>query len=245
MKKAIRLIVIFSMLSAVNAKGSEYIKTYRCYFIKSSKKFNHQGDFYYSKGTSNDTIDTLKALINKSIKKNETLWGSGFYAKPIIIYCNTYKQYLKYAGEYTAGMTRVTSINTYLILWRGGLSLDVIAHELCHAELSARLGIYNRLLLMPGWFDEGLAMQLDERDEFKWLTDTTNFYEYLKPLRGHKSFWDGSLFKVSKNYCYAKIEVANWLGPHPAEKLSQLLNGLNEGTSFTKLYENLDHRKPI
>jgi hypothetical protein len=242
LKKLLAILFISTLALGVQAQGNQFIKTYRCYFIKLSKKFDNQGDFFYTKGTTADTVDTLKSLINQAIDKNKQLWGGKFVAKPIIIYCKTYKQYLKYSNEYTAGLTRVTSVNTYLVLWKGGLNLDVIAHELCHAELSARLGIYNRLLLMPGWFDEGLAMQLDEREEFDWETDTTNFYEYLKPMRGYKAFWKGSLFRVQKNYCYAKIEVGNWLGPEPSEKLYKLVKGLNEGVPFIQLYEELDHR---
>lgn len=242
MKIALATFLFILSVQFAFGQSSNRRKTYRCYVIKLSKKFEQQGDFFFSKGTSTDTIDSLKCYINRGIEKNQELYGSRFVAKPIIIYCRTKKQYLKYANQNTAGTTWITNSKTYLVLWKGGLNLDVIAHELCHAELTARVGFMTRMFMVPAWFDEGLAMQLDNRPSFKWQTDTATYYDYLKPLRGYKSFWEGGFRKVHLNYCFARIEVANWLGTGKEETLQYLLKGLSQGKDFHQLYRSVDGR---
>jgi len=160
------------------------------------------------------------------------------------VYDSNENAYLYYGNEGTAGTTWITSTETYVVLWPGGLDIGVIAHELCHAELSARIGWQVRMFQVPAWFDEGLAMQLDNRDAFVWETDSTNYYNYLKPLKGYKTFWYGGYFRVHRNYCVAKIEVNHWLGTEGQQKrLYFLLKGLGNGQNFHYLYEQLDARK--
>ncbi|WP_332368176.1 hypothetical protein [Spirosoma telluris] len=45
---------------------------------------------------------------------------------------------------------------SYLILGPDGNNTDVIAHELCHDELFARLGWWRVKRQIPQWFNEGL-----------------------------------------------------------------------------------------
>lgn len=47
-----------------------------------------------------------------------------------------------------------------------GENVDVIAHEWVHAEVSLRLGFLKRAISLPTWVDEGLAMQVDQRQDY-------------------------------------------------------------------------------
>ena len=50
-----------------------------------------------------------------------------------------------------------------------GQTVDVLAHELAHAELLQRVGYFTMEFCVPAWFDEGLAVQFDERPDYKEL----------------------------------------------------------------------------
>ena len=56
------------------------------------------------------------------------------------------------------------------------LNIDIIAHELTHAELHTRLNM-KALKSIPTWFDEGLATQNDYREQYgldAWIEQTDN-----------------------------------------------------------------------
>jgi len=53
-----------------------------------------------------------------------------------------------------------------ILLSPEGASVDVIAHEWAHAELAERIGVLARTYRLPTWFDEGLAMQVDYRENY-------------------------------------------------------------------------------
>ena len=56
------------------------------------------------------------------------------------------------------------------------LELDILAHEITHAELRSRLSAKAQKAI-PTWFDEGLALQNDYRERYseaQWIQQTDN-----------------------------------------------------------------------
>jgi len=54
-------------------------------------------------------------------------------------------------------------VNSYIVVSPEYLNVDILAHELTHAEVHARV-FTGRLwdwLSIPTWFDEGIALQND------------------------------------------------------------------------------------
>ena len=97
----------------------------------------------------------------------------------------------------------------------GAGSVDVIAHEWAHAEIAQRVGGLRRNLLMPVWFDEGLAMQVDWRAHFEtaalrdYLSTETvpGHLDEIASQRGfHQPGRQGSL-----HYALSKCVVGKWL----------------------------------
>ena len=82
----------------------------------------------------------------------------------------------------------------------------MLSHELAHVELSARIGYWNRDEI-PNWFDEGLAVQFDDRySDAEWRTRTDN--GRTAPDLGQMAIitYDDRL-----GYLTAKHEVQRWL----------------------------------
>jgi hypothetical protein len=91
-----------------------------------------------------------------------------------------------------------------------GTNLNVVTHELMHAELSERVGMWRRLTMIPAWFDEGVAMQMDFRSEYD-LKRPNNNLASVKTLRSISQFNAGHDQQITQHYAFAKAIVAKWL----------------------------------
>ena len=124
-----------------------------------------QGNLYYNKNTPTIDIDTLKTLIDVASTRVATFWGEK-KGTPIYIYCNSDEEFKKYGNDRLDPATTQVKLGTYIVIRKDGIDLDVLAHEICHAELAERIGFFAWISKVPLWFNEGLAMQCDERPEF-------------------------------------------------------------------------------
>lgn len=87
----------------------------------------------------------------------------GYRSKPLVR-C-TRKSALGLSVQ-TASARFAPLLPTLIVIGPEGQNVDVIAHEIAHAEIRARVGLVVRELRLPTWFDEGLAMQVDRREPF-------------------------------------------------------------------------------
>lgn len=110
--------------------------------------------------------------------------------------------------------------------------MDVVAHEMAHAELAHRIG-YRRANQLPDWFEEGLALQVDERyTEAEWLARTSDGatapdLDEIGIIR-HDD-WIG--------YATAKHEVSRWMGAVGQEGYLKFLQAVRQGEDFTLAYQ--------
>lgn len=121
-----------------------------------------------------------------------------------------------------------------------GLSVDVMAHGIAHAEIKERTGLA-RWGALPAWFDEGLASQVDERP---FLSDPLPAgaapapAEQLRALRSHAAFTGE---QGEDNLVTGKREVTRWLrrtGGAPAA--DRLLAAVRAGEEFDLVYARLE-----
>jgi hypothetical protein len=127
------------------------------------------------------------------------------------------------AETYPRFATGTTGVTHYLatgdaitILGPPGHNVDVIAHELAHAELLARIGFRAITWCVPTWFDEGLAVQFDERPAF---TEPVYFDRMksgwhmppLSQLDTEAKFFAGTRDEVRFHYAGARVAVGQWL----------------------------------
>ena len=130
---------------------------------------------------------------------------------------------------------------TVIVLGPDGLNVDVMAHEWAHAELAARTSALLRTYKVPTWFDEGLAMQLDERSAYS-RTRLSGFaaegrFDALVQARSLSAIAKPSGFFVSgpqgaAHYALAKCVVATWLGRVPDDRLRQLVTEVGWHAEF-------------
>jgi hypothetical protein len=121
-----------------------------------------------------------------------------------------------------------------------GLSVDVIAHAIAHAEIKARAGLALWPSL-PAWFDEGVATQVDRRaflDEPIPVDAAALAQEQLEKLSDHHAFTgeDGE-----QNLAVAKRELTRWLRRSGgAASVDQLIAAVRGGEAFTAAYARLE-----
>ncbi|NKC00508.1 MAG: hypothetical protein GKR90_18740 [Pseudomonadales bacterium] len=103
-----------------------------------------------------------------------------------------------------------------ILLSPEGSQLDVIAHEWAHAELAERVGVLVRTYRVPTWFDEGLAMQVDERSAYgiAALALLSEDRHVDAPSREQLTSPSGFFFPGAQgvfHYAWSRQEVADWL----------------------------------
>lgn len=136
---------------------------FRCLFVAYDDFDEIKPKIFVEKGISTKQKDMLIKDIALAKKRIESFWGKQEgIAK--IIFCKNAETYKKYCqSSEGAGCSIGTPLGSWIILNTDGLNTDVIAHEMCHDELMTRLGWWKTKKLIPTWFDEGLALMLDQR----------------------------------------------------------------------------------
>ena len=109
-----------------------------------------------------------------------------------------------------------------LMIGPEGMSVDVLAHELVHAEVAALRGYRRYLLDTPRWFDEGIAMQVDEREPYGPHAILEGGRERVREALGGE-FRRGSREEVVSRYASAKAVVADMLAARGADALRETL----------------------
>lgn len=140
----------------------------------------------------------------------------------------------RYGGG-PAGVTRnLKCWETYVVIAPSGLCVDVIAHEWCHAEIAGYLGWhYNQAI--PTWFDEGVAMQCDDRETYASLAEPLTFAGLCvldRPARFNTADY-------VLHYGSARVELATWIDRHGTAALRHLLEQLGAGEDFAALYRSV------
>lgn len=148
----------------------------RSYFVRWSSLDRIAPKVFVDSGMDHADREFLLTSIEESQNRISALYGD-YQADPTIIAGHTMDVMMTFGGNTynRAGRTYQTLLGAYIILGPNGISsVDIIAHEIAHADLAARLG--NKAVNnLPDWFDEGLVLQVDERfTEEDWLARTNN-----------------------------------------------------------------------
>ena len=122
------------------------------------------------------------------------------------------------------------------------LELDILAHEITHAELRSRLSAKAQKAI-PTWFDEGLALQNDYRESYseaQWIAQTDNGKNTvaLEDMDTPAEFYAGEAKDRRFRYLNAKHELDVWMTVHGQHGLLELFDRLNGGADFTTAYDS-------
>lgn len=214
----------------------------RCVFVSYNDDFIEKEGIYISKGTPDWVQDSLLSMVTKAKERNEAFWEER-KGEPILIFC--YKKWrfdrMGVAGK--PASTWLSLAGAYVVLGPSAFNLDIISHELCHAELLAQVGWLARDNEIPTWFDEGLAMQLDHRSRYaeknlkRFGADLLQQND-VQLLNGPEEFWSENNDITRLRYILAKQTVHEWLGANPKEKLGLFCSKLRNGVSFEKAFNS-------
>ena len=159
--------------------------------------------------------------------------------KTIVIICDDDKLLSKLGGDHDT-KTSFDPKKNYISVSDEYLNIDIIAHELTHAELHTRLNM-NALKRIPTWFDEGLATQNDYREQYgleAWIEQTDNGKNALplEDMDTGSEFYAGTVEDRRFRYLNAKHEVGIWMDTHQQKGLLELFDKLNNGEEFDTAY---------
>ena len=169
----------------------------------------------------------------------------------MIIICDDKNTIAKLGGDHDTTTTAVFKVYSYISLSSEYLNIDVIAHELTHAETHFRVfkgRIWSRGLI-PVWFDEGVALQNDYRERYNeavWndVTDNGNNVVALGDIDTPAEFYVGETEKFYEgeteerrySYIISRHEVNRWIENNGVDSLLSLLDKVNQGWDFSSLY---------
>lgn len=236
---------------------------FRCLTIAYSPDFDRvsvgQRTVYSSKEANPRQRDVLVNHLHIASDRIRQFWGNQ-QGRAVLIYCPTQEQYARYCsgGEGAGCSLGMPWGDSFLVLGPEGNSPDVMAHELCHDELFARLGWLTIKRQVPQWFNEGLALMVDYRFSSGGSTARERFLIYdaewkyraygpqglspqvvpvLSSLETTRDFFYGDYNRVMLAYLTAGREVSRWLATVGSSALPRLIADLSTGADFAEVYQ--------
>ena len=164
-----------------------------------------------------------------------------FQDETIFIICDDGKLTRKLGEDHGTVIFNFPTEAHYICISDEYLELDILAHEITHAELRSRLSAKAQKAI-PTWFDEGLALQNDYRERYseaQWIAKTDNGINLvaLEDMDTPSEFYAGEAEDRRFRYLNAKHELDVWMTAHGQHGLLELLGRLNGGADFTTAYE--------
>ena len=163
-----------------------------------------------------------------------------FQDETTFIICDDGKQTRKLGEDHGTVIISFPAEAYYICISDEYLELDILAHEITHAELRSRLSAKAQKAI-PTWFDEGLALQNDYRENYseeQWVAQTDNGKNTiaLEDMDTPTEFYAGEVEDRRFRYLNAKHELYVWMTAHGQHGLLELLDKLNGGADFNIVY---------
>lgn len=175
---------------------------------------------YVDQATTVVQVDSLLETISIARARNQMLWKEEIPVVTIIFSStpqNTGK--LSPSAAYSYATFFGSFLGGFIAVQPAGLNADILSHELCHAILHEKMGWYKHYFKIPAWFDEGLAMQVDYRENFnqKFFCQVEESGINIAKI-GDAEFYDQE--KAYYHYLAAKKAVNELLIEYKSEDLS-------------------------
>ncbi len=202
----------------------------KCYLLK-DMYFDHAVGNVYIEKNDVEAQQTIIKFISSARTRIQQKFGDMRAAPPILIAKSPNTVNVFYGNPY--GVTHRSPFGSCIVIGDKGQNIDVIAHELMHAELAERLGHLSVITELPVWFDEGFATLADYRAPY--LPENMDINdEDIKRVK--QLFWGHEFYndqrKIVQRYQAAKLAVMQNLKP---EDYMGIFNKLEERQSFDKL----------
>ena len=197
--------------------------------------FKQQQNIYYRKGVSANIVQQLTKLKSGAEKKVYEFWRDAGHINYKIIYCEAESDYKNYGRPGSPAVANL-KMGAYVVIPKNMFDVNILSHEISHAVLYRKIGWWKLHFKIPAWFDEGLAMQVDDRDYYS--IDTllnTKAAGIILPdvtqMDTPEKFHTGSAEQIMLNYSTAKYLVHEWLTKN---SLNIFIKAMDKGYSFEK-----------
>ena len=203
--------------------------------------FTEIADHVYINKNSDLDHQEILDLIGQAEERVRVFFGDlRFLDDTIFIICDDENLTRKLGEDHATVSFSVPSEKHYICISDEYLELDILAHEITHAELRARLTAKAQKGI-PTWFDEGLALQNDYRERYseeQWTAQTENGKNVvaLENMDTPSEFYAGEAEDRRFRYLNAKHELSLWMATHGQQGLLELLEKLNGGADFHAAY---------
>ena len=145
------------------------ILSFQAQFIHPSQKFTLRGVFadlvYYRKDVPVNFIQQLLQVKSHAETKVYGFWKDAAHINYKLIYCENEPDYKNY-GRTGAPAVANIKMGAYVVVPKNTFDANILSHEISHTVLYRKIGWYKLHFKIPTWFDEGLAMQVDDRDYY-------------------------------------------------------------------------------
>lgn len=235
MKKKSRLVVILAILVIAIFLLANFIKIGYMITIK-YHGFKEVRNNIFIDNDYLDEDEEILSMIDIANERNEEFFGK-LEGKTVIIVTNDEEKLNKLGNPSSTAFTTTYVFNgahNYTVVAGKKAELDVLAHELSHAEIHSRLykNKWSSKDSIPIWFDEGLAMQNDYRDKY-----SESEFEKISDARDITDISDEAFFDSNKeirveNYILAKHMVSTLIKDKGKEQIFNLIDRVNNGEKF-------------
>jgi len=224
--------IIISGIVLVLAIGTYSQRSlFKCELISSSDYDLVEPNIYFDPDISNAQRQQILTDIKQAKNRINSTFGKTS-AEPTIIVSGTEKKAASF-GSNSTGSTRGGISGDFVLIGPRGQNVDVIAHELVHAELFHRTSFLSQNIRIPVWFLEGLSLLVDHRSVFL-LENITLAEEDIKAV---KQIFYASDFPSNNTSFYQAARVA--IKDIDPKKLYKKLELINSGISFEQVYDSL------
>ena len=159
-------------------------------------------------------------------------------ASPVIVVGSSEALRHLFPGAGSFASTIYIPYRSCVVVGPNGRDVDIIAHEQLHAEIHHRVGHWNRVTQIPTWFDEGLAMQVDFRERYRWSLQPGSVDRgTVKQWKTRAQFFGGDDEELTRHYALAREEVRLWLQELGRENVYGFLERVRQGDRFVETYE--------
>lgn len=206
------------------------------------RNFDEVQDNVYVDDTYSGDKDEVIEIINEATDRVSQFWGE-IEASPIVIVSDNISTLSKLGGDHDTTRIVFFGAHSYISISDEYLNVDIVAHELTHAELYERLykGKIFPKTLIPMWFDEGVATQNDYRKQYgeeAWQEKTESGANViaLNEMDTAAKFYAGDVEDRRFRYLISRHEVKGWIDRNGINSLLELIDQINKGTDFYGLY---------